>query len=86
MIEQKRCCYPACECPCDAPYDPDGTWCARGLARPTYQELERMQPAEACTEIGHTYEEPKQKSTLLVSLLILAFFLSAFALGAWLDS
>lgn len=86
MIEKKRCCYPDCECPFDAPYDPDKTWCARGLARPTYQELERMQPAEACTEVGFTDQEPEEKSAWPFRLLMLVFFLSAFALGAWLDS
>lgn len=28
-----HCDYPQCHCPLDAPYDPDGTWCAIGLPK-----------------------------------------------------
>ncbi len=30
---KQRCDYPKCRCPLDAPYDPDGTWCAIGLPK-----------------------------------------------------
>lgn len=31
--EKTHCNYPECYCPLDAPYDPDGTWCAIGLPK-----------------------------------------------------
>ncbi len=36
------CRYPDCRCPFDAPPDPDKTWCARGLARPSVAELAEL--------------------------------------------
>ena len=38
----ERCRYPECNCPFDAPPDPDKTWCARGLARPSVAELAEL--------------------------------------------
>jgi len=38
----ERCRYPECNCPLDAPTDPDKTWCARGLARPSVAELAEL--------------------------------------------